>query len=283
METVAVIGVGLIGGSFGLALRRAGWAGPILGVSSPDAIKAGLANGAISEEASLDRAVNVADVIYLAQPVDRILQVIEQIGPFVRPGCLITDAGSTKAAIVAKAAQHLPPGTFLGGHPMAGKEQRGVDAADGELFHDRLYVLTPIGDMSAAMLSFQDWLIRIGARILIMSPSEHDQVVSLTSHLPQLLSTALSGTLAAQDNSRLFEVFGPGLLEMTRLALSSLDVWRSVLDTNREHVVNALAQLAATVDGLKKNLEAGRDIDDLFSSAQNFAALLRTVRPLTHK
>lgn len=275
MKTVAVIGVGLIGGSFGLALRSAGFSGPILGVSSPNAIKAGLAAAAISEETTLERAVTEADLIYLAQPVDRILQTLEQIGPFVRPDGLVTDAGSTKAAIVAAGARHLPHGTFLGGHPMAGKEQRGAEAADGGLFCGRPYVLTPTDEMSARMQSFEKWLIRMDAQIVLMSPSEHDQVVGLTSHLPQLLSTALSATLAAQNNSRLFEVFGPGLLEMTRLALSSPDVWRSVLDTNREQVVNALAQLAATVDALKNDLQAGQSVDSLFVSAQKFATLLR--------
>jgi prephenate dehydrogenase len=275
MQTVAVIGVGLIGGSFGLALRCVGFGGPILGVSSPAAVNAGLAAGAISEESTLERAINEADLIYLAQPVDRILQTLEQIGPLVRPDCLVTDAGSTKAAIVAAGTQYLPPGTFLGGHPMAGKEQRGAEAADGGLFRGRPYVLTPVGEMSARMQSFQELLSRMDARIVIMSPSEHDQVVALTSHLPQLLSTALSVTLAAQDNPRLFEVFGPGLLEMTRLALSSPDIWTSVLYTNREPIVNALGELAGTVDAIRKDLEAGRSINDLFSSGQRLAALLR--------
>lgn len=275
MEKVAVVGVGLIGASFGLALRRAGFAGSILGVSSPEAIRAGLAAGAISEEATLQQAIAEADLIYLAQPVDRILQTIEQIGPLARPDCLITDAGSTKSAITEKALEHLPPGVFLGGHPMAGKEQRGAEAADGALFSARPYVLTPTGEMTAPMVGFQQWLGRMQARIVIMSPSEHDEVVALTSHLPQLLSTALSATLGEKDYPRLFEVFGPGLLEMTRLALSSPDVWRSVLETNRQPILNALGQLAATVDVLKNDLQAGQSIDTVFVSGQEFAAKLR--------
>ena len=275
MENVAIVGVGLIGASFGLALRRVGFSGPILGVSSPDAIKAGLASGAISEEATLSRALAEAELIYLAQPVDRIIETIQTIGLAVRPDCLITDAGSTKSFITATAAQHLRPGVFLGGHPMAGKEQRGAQAADAALFCGRPYVLTPTGEISARMVEFEHWLTRIQARIVIMSPTEHDEVVALTSHLPQLLSTALSATLAQQAHPRLFDVFGPGLLEMTRLALSSPDIWNSVLETNRQPVLNALDQLAATLRTLTNDLQAGRGIDVVFASAQQFAAKLR--------
>src|SRR5581483_5868108 len=163
METVAVVGVGLIGASFALALRRAGFSGRIVGVSSPKAIEAGLAIGAISEEASLERAAETADLIYLAQPVDRILQTLELLASRVNSKCLITDAGSTKAAIVGRATDLLPPDRFLGGHPLAGKEQRGAEAADGLLFRDRPYVLTPSGAMTASMNELQDWLRRIEA------------------------------------------------------------------------------------------------------------------------
>ena len=163
MQTVAVVGVGLIGASFGLALRRAGFTGPILGVSSPGAIADGLAVGAISEPASLEQAAERADLIYLAQPVDRILESVQLLGPILRPGCLVTDAGSTKAAIVAKANESLPPNTFLGGHPMAGKEQRGAAAAEESLFRKRPYVLTPTDQLTEAMVEFRGWLQRMEA------------------------------------------------------------------------------------------------------------------------
>lgn len=275
METVAVVGVGLIGASFGLALRRAGFSGRIIGVSSSNAIEAGLAAGAISEEANLEQAAEAADLLYLAQPVDRILQTLELLGGMVRPQCLVTDAGSTKGVIVNKAAACLPPGTFLGGHPIAGKEQRGAAAAEGTLFRNRPYVLTPLGEMTPKMHVFQDWIVRLESRVIVMSAAEHDNVVALTSHLPQLLSTAISVTLAEQGNSRLLEVFGPGLLDMTRLAMSSADVWNSVLETNRKEIVNALGEFTKRLQALVANLEAGRDINDLFAIARNFAFQMR--------
>ena len=275
METVAVVGVGLIGASFALALRRAGFSGRIVGVSSPKAIEAGLAIGAISEEASLERAAETADLIYLAQPVDRILQTLELLASRVNSKCLITDAGSTKAAIVGRATDLLPPDRFLGGHPLAGKEQRGAEAADGLLFRDRPYVLTPSGAMTASMNELQDWLRRIEARVVLMSAAEHDNVVALTSHLPQLLSTAISITLAEQANPGLHEIFGPGLLDMTRLAMSSPELWKSILDTNRNEILKALSKLTNNIGVLAQRVEYGISVDELFATARKFALDLR--------
>ncbi len=277
METVAVFGVGLIGASFGLALRKAGFTGRIIGVSSPGAIQAGLAVGAISEEAAPEAAAQTADLIYLAQPVDRILKTLATLGPLVHPECLVTDAGSTKAAIASTAGKYLPPGAFLGGHPMAGKEQRGAEAADGSLFRNRPYVLTPCGELTAKMLEFRDWLHRIGSRVVVMPADEHDRVVAFTSHLPQLLSTAMSVTLAKQGNSRFLEVFGPGLLDMTRLAMSSPEVWESILSTNKKEIISALNHFKANLEALTARLEAGAEVSDLFSAGDRFAASLREV------
>src|SRR5258708_22478010 len=125
MHTVAIIGVGLIGGSFGLALKKAGFTGSIVGASSEATLRAALARGAIDEAAPLADAARGADLIYLAQPIGRILDTLHHIDGFVNRGALITDAGSTKSAIVSAARKHIRSGAFLGGHPMAGKEERG--------------------------------------------------------------------------------------------------------------------------------------------------------------
>ena len=164
MQTVAIVGVGLIGSSFGLALRKAGFTGEILGVSSKPALEAAKESGAISAETTLAVAARQADLIYLSQPVDRILKTLERLGPLIKGQCLVTDAGSTKASIVAKAAACLPPGTFLGGHPMAGKETSGAAAGDAGLFKDRLYLLTPLAETDNPIIPrFKEWLARIGA------------------------------------------------------------------------------------------------------------------------
>lgn len=276
MNTVAIVGAGLIGGSFGLAIRKAGFDGEILGVSSPAAIEAALRMGAISSSTTLEEAAQRADLIYLAQPVDRILETIEMLGPIAPAGCLITDAGSTKAAIVRKAGECLRGATFLGGHPIAGKEQRGVQSAEADLFGNRPYVLTPSGRETAASRSFRSWLERIGAQVIEMSAEEHDQTVAFTSHLPQLLSTALAATLAAQSNSNISRVFGTGLLDMTRLALSSSDLWLSIVETNQSEIARALETMIASLAELKDELCNGT-LARFFASGARFSEKIRTI------
>lgn len=274
MNTVAIVGVGLIGGSFGLALRKAGFAGPILGVSSPSALATALEVGAISASATLEQAAAQADLLYLAQPVDRILSTLEKLAPLIRPECLVTDAGSTKAVILEKAHECLPARNFLGGHPMAGKEQRGARAADPDLFRNRPYVLTlPIPGTLAAT-EFQTWLHRIGAQVLYLSAAEHDRTVALTSHLPQILSTALALTLAKNSSSRSTQIFGPGLLDMTRLALSAPDLWMSILSTNQVEVSSAIDFFTKSLADLKAALSTP-DLSSLFEAAARFAAEIR--------
>jgi prephenate dehydrogenase len=186
METVAIVGVGLIGASFGLALRQSGFSGEIIGVSSERALAAGLARGAISSSGTLFEAAQRADLIYLAQPVDRILQTIPQLAAALRPGTLVTDAGSTKQQIVACALAHLPAGSFLGGHPVAGKETRGPEAADADLFRNRPYVLTPTAAHHTAAAAFCRTLQSFGAIVVEMSPKEHDETLALTTSLKRV-------------------------------------------------------------------------------------------------
>lgn len=275
IETVAVVGVGLIGGSFALALREAGFGGEIVGVSSAPAIEAGVARGVISRGISLTEAAAVADLIYLAQPVDRILQSIEALGRMGVRDCLITDGGSTKASIVNRAFEHLAGIAFLGGHPMAGKEQRGTEASEGNLFRGRPYVLCPPATKASPFEEdFRAWLVKIGADVLEMSADEHDATVALTSHLPQLLSTALADTLARSNNPQVTGVFGGGLLDMTRLALSSPDLWLSILSTNRGTVTKGLDELIDTLNGMRQALGT-EELRGYFERAAFFSAQLR--------
>jgi len=284
MNTVAIVGVGLIGGSFGLSLRKAGFGGEILGVSSQGATSAGLRAGAISSSASLAEAAARADLLYLAQPVDRILVTIEQLAPLLAlhgrsTAMLVTDAGSTKAAIVAKANAALPRNTFLGGHPMAGKEKSGVEVSDADLFVGRPYVLTPSPDFNNPLAGeLRSWIERTGARVLEMSPEEHDAVVALTSHLPQLLSTSLALTLAAHPNPHVAHVHGSGLLDMTRLAMSSPDLWQSIIATNRSEILHALDAFSERLQMVRNGILAG-DISTSFVQAHTFC---RELRRLSH-
>ena len=278
IANVAIIGTGLIGGSFGLALRAAGFAGRIAGVSSPRAIDAALACGAIDAGAPLAEAVPQADLVFLSQPIGRILDTIRHLDPLVRPEALVTDAGSTKCEIVEVARQHLRRCQFLGGHPMAGKEKRGAEAGDAELFRGRTWVLTP--DMAEeldteAAREFTGWLERIGARVTVLDSDEHDRVVSLTSHLPQLASTALGATLARRlDIEKYGRIAGPGLMDTTRLAMSSHEIWRDILATNSGEVELALDAYISELRDLRAFL-VDRRMEQEFEVAADFASKIR--------
>lgn len=274
MQTVAIVGVGLIGASFGLAIRKAGFDGAIVGVSSPSAIEAGVASGAITAGVTLKQAADQADLIYLSQPVDRILETLGWLGPMARKDTLITDAGSTKTAIVDQAKRHLQYAPFIGGHPMAGRETRGAQSADADLFRARPYVLTsPLNTVPA---EFAQLLRTIGANIVEMTPQDHDATVALTSHLPQLISTALAAFLARQDNSHIPQVFGSGLVDMTRLALSPPELWESILATNDTNVGIALTYFANSLLDFRDKLQT-HDLARTFTAAAAFATSLRKV------
>jgi len=278
MKSVAIVGTGLIGASFGLALREAGFSGPVWGVSSPGAVKEALAAGAIDRAASLAEAAAECDLLFLAQPIGRILDTIRHLNPLVRPEALVTDAGSTKCEIADLGLQQITRCRFLGGHPMAGKERRGAGAASADLFRGATWVLTPedLADLDAPQVrDFVHWLHKLGARPVCMGPEEHDRVVALTSHLGQLASTALAATVA--ENLRppeRLEVAGPGLVDMTRLALSAYDLWRDILATNSEPIDRALGAYIQKLEHLRENLRT-RQLQVEFERGAELAGRLR--------
>ncbi|HYW41697.1 MAG TPA: prephenate dehydrogenase [Bryobacteraceae bacterium] len=277
MENVAIVGTGLIGASFGLALRQAGFQGAITGVSSPGAIADAAAVGAIDRGAPLAEAVAHADLVFLSQTIGRILDTIRHIGPMVREEALVTDAGSTKCEIVDVARQHITGCQYLGGHPMAGKEKRGAAQAGGGLFRGRTWVLTPDDPAELetdAARGFRGWLDRIGARTVVMDADEHDRVVALTSHLPQLASTALASTVADRLDAARLAVAGTGLEDMTRLALGSYDLWRDIVATNTEHIERALALYIQKLEHMRENLRT-RQLQQEFERGANLAVKLR--------
>ncbi len=281
-ETIAIVGTGLIGGSFGLAMRKAGFAGRILGVSSNRSIAEALTAGAIDEGVALGQAVEAADLIYLSQTIGGILETIDRIAGSVRPEVLITDAGSTKSVIVERAIERGLGRQFLGGHPMAGKEARGAAAAEADLFVGKPYVVTPVNHAdidTPTQCVFLSWLKKFGTRVLVLSPEEHDHAVAFTSHLPQLLSTALSTVIAGEFGESADTLpFGPGLLDMTRLSQSSYDIWHDILSTNSKEVRHVLQVYIDKLTLFRQNLTTS-DVQKHFLCAGVLAAALRDKRP----
>ena len=279
IQTVTIVGVGLIGGSFGLALRKHGFVGRILGVSSARTLEAALERGAIDEGVNLESGVGQADLIYLSQPISQILDGLPRIAKLARPGALVTDAGSTKAAIVERAAQYFGDDPcFIGGHPMAGKEKSGVERADPDLFQQAVYVLTPAGEtmpQTPVVADFQSWLGRIGARVVVLPAGVHDEVVTWTSHLPQLIASALASTVAEQvPAGSCRQVAGPGLQDMTRLAESPFEIWRDILGTNWANVDRALSVFLQQLRRFQEQL-AGPGLAEEFRAAKEARRELR--------
>jgi len=280
METVAIFGVGLIGGSFALAIRKAGFQGRIIGVSSDQTIRAALDRNVIDEGMPARQAAALADLVYLSQPIHKIVDCLEELDAWVKPGALITDAGSTKQLIVDRASQVISRARFLGGHPMAGRERRGVEAAESDLFQGRPYVLTPRSPADLdhpAAREFAAWIPRIGSFPVILGPEEHDRTVALTSHLPQLVSTALAALLEDRPDLQT-RVCGPALLDSTRLALSSFDIWGDIFDTNRDALRLALESYIAKLQEFQTALNGPLEAPSIrrgFDAGSRFAARLR--------
>lgn len=276
MNTVAIFGVGLIGGSFALALRKAGFEGRILGVDKPDVVERALALKAIDESCSARQAAQSADLIYLAEPICRIAGMLPDLNAWVHPGALITDAGSTKKTIVEHARASISRAQFIGGHPLAGSERRGIEAADADLFSNRPYVLVPLAenDLKTPIASkFHEWIQRIGAYPIILTAERHDRLVAYTSHLPQLASTALAAMLDDRTEA-VFGVFGPALVDSTRLALSSYDIWGDILDTNGDAIREALRSYIVKLEEFSRSLEPAHMRPE-FERAARFAAQIR--------
>jgi prephenate dehydrogenase len=248
VNSVAIAGVGLIGGSFALALRQAGFSGRIAGVSSPATLAKALERGVIDEALPLETAAASCDLVYLSQPIRQILETLDILDPHLRPGAIVTDAGSTKQRIAERAALAIKRGRFVGGHPMAGKESRGVEEADAGLFRGRPYVLT------AREPELEHWIERTGARIVILDPAEHDRLVALISHLPQLLSTAFAGSVGEQPGAA--KVAGPAASDLTRLAVSPYEIWRDIFETNADSIETALSAYIAKLEELRALLRS---------------------------
>jgi len=287
---VAIVGCGLLGGSFALALRRAGFTGRITacgGKRSPQlAVERGVAD---AREESFDRGeVCEADLVYLAAPIGGIIDFLKTRGAQLKPGAVVTDAGSTKVEICRTALQVLPKGVhFIGGHPMAGSENTGVEYARADLFDRATYALvqTPVTD-EAVFQQFKDLVAAIGARPLVVEAEAHDAAVALISHLPQLVASTLATLLGAEHDGVVAErelaqqLAATGWRDMTRLAGSSWSVWRDICLTNQPNIAVALGAMISELQGLKEALEA-RDFNatrQLFEDANRSVEEHRALR-----
>lgn len=243
ISTLALVGVGLIGGSVGLAARRRGVGTRVVGFDRDRAALAQALERGILDEAApyLAAAVRRADVAVFCTPVDTVAAQVLAAAPGCRPGALLTDVGSTKAAIVRDLQGRLPAGVaFVGSHPLAGSEKRGPAFARADLFDDRLVVVTPAGPVDDGAVSrLTEFWHSLGAAVRVMDPEEHDRALALTSHLPHLVASALAGVLPPEWA----ELTATGFRDTTRLAAGDPDLWAAIFRSNQTSVLAALDRL----------------------------------------
>ncbi|HEX2058586.1 MAG TPA: prephenate dehydrogenase/arogenate dehydrogenase family protein [Actinomycetota bacterium] len=246
MKRVAILGTGLIGGSIGLGLAASGEAVDIVGYDPDSAAADGaLRAGAVSAVADHPaRAAEDADLVVLAGPVDATAVLAEALQGRVAGGCVVTDVGSAKVAAVA-AGERAFGRSFVGGHPMAGSERHGVDAATPDLFLDAWWILTPTRRTSPeAYARVADLVGRLGAKPVAVSPSRHDSLVARLSHVPQLTASALVDLAAgAGDREALLGLAAGGFRDVTRIAASNPDLWVTILQSNKGAILEALGTL----------------------------------------
>jgi prephenate dehydrogenase len=260
---VAVIGVGLIGGSFALALKAARLAGTVTGAGRGAAnLKLALEQGVIdSIAADAADAAKDADLVLVAAPVAQFAGIFSAIAPVLKPGALVTDAGSTKRDVVAAARAGLGEklAQFVPAHPIAGAERSGAAAASAELFKGRRVVLAPLAENPPEAVSAveQAWTA-CGARVGRMNPEEHDAVLAAVSHLPHLLAYALVHEVAGRENAaQLFGYAAGGFRDFTRIASSHPEMWRDICVANRDALLAELARYQAKLEALRPLVAAG--------------------------
>jgi prephenate dehydrogenase len=283
IRQITVIGTGLIGGAFGLAIKANGFRGKIIGCDRKDVLAKAKRKRAV-DLGILDpiAACQGSDVVLLATPVGGIIELTTKLARHLSPSTLLTDVGSTKSEIVRVAETAFGGSAgqrFLGGHPMAGKENSGIEFADPELFQGAVWFLTPAPKQNLKTGKAAEFLAlvrKIGAQIALLNAAEHDQLCAWISHVPQMLSTALASALVDEygENAPLLESGGRALREMTRIAASPYSMWRDIAITNKQSISDALLKLEQKLAHIRENLDT-RELEGEFEQAHRLGTSRR--------
>jgi prephenate dehydrogenase len=275
IRQITIIGTGLIGGSFALALRKNKFKGRIVGCDREPALKRAKTGGVIDDGfVKPAEAVRGSQLVMLATPVLAIVDLIGQLGTVLPADALLTDVGSTKTAVTEQALSMFGKNAgkrFLGGHPMAGKEQSGVEFADADLFQNAVWFLTPVSGQNlqkGLFAEFAGWIDQIGARVAMLPPDEHDRLCAWISQVPQMISTALAAALVEEfgEEAPLLSTGGRALREMTRIAASPYSMWRDIAISNKKNLEDALLKVEHRLAHIRENL-ATRQLAEEFELA----------------
>ncbi|GAB5519677.1 MAG: prephenate dehydrogenase [Rhodothermales bacterium] len=265
-DRLAILGVGLIGGSFGLAWKRAFPESNVVGYDRAAVLDRAKAKGAIDESrVDLIDAVAQADLVVLATPIATMLRQLDAIAPHLKAGAVVTDVGSVKQPIATHAAETLRSDTpFIPGHPMAGSEHGGIDHADALLFENATYVLCPPPQPTEAFAHLSTQIEQMGARVLHLAPEQHDRIAAAVSHLPQLLAVNLMNVAANLHDvdDQTLKLAAGGFRNMTRIASSPFRPWRDIVVGNQGPILDMLAALAAELQATRNRI-IEEDLDGL--------------------
>jgi prephenate dehydrogenase len=274
-EQIAIVGLGLIGGSIALAVRERWPASRVIAVDRPAVLAHAISTGAIDSMCESVAAIPAADLVVLAAPVRQNIDLLAEVGRTLKQPTVVTDVGGTKHSIVT-AAQTLPETvTFVGGHPLGGAERGGFGFARPDLFVGRPWIFTPDGPRSKdAVERLSRFVTRLGARPATSTAEEHDQLMAFLSHLPQLAVTALMDVVGHSVPDDRLQLAGQGLVDTTRLASSPASVWRDICTTNPDAIGAALDQLIARLQEMRTAVQHGDTIDRFFDGAARARAEL---------
>jgi len=269
VRRIAIIGLGLIGGSMGLALKKVADLELVGFARRPEVASKALSIGAVDRaEGNLLSAVEDASLVIIATPVVAIKEILAQIGERLSQGCIVTDTASTKAQVMGWAEEFLPSSvSFIGGHPMAGKEASGIEAADGALFAGCTYCLVPGRRATAEAIDALEGLVgQIGAKPILLDASEHDSLVAAISHLPLLLSAALvSATTRSPSWPKMAKLAATGFRDLTRLASGNPEMSRDICLTNREPILHWIDEYIKELGEFRRLVsEGGQEMEQAF-------------------
>ena len=277
IRQITIVGTGLIGGSLALALKKNKFHGKIVGCDRAPILERARKLGAIDDgRTNPADAVLGSQLVVLATPVVAVIDLMERLGPALSAKTLLTDVGSTKAAVTERSRKVFGAQAetrFLAGHPMAGKEQSGVEFADAELFRGAAWFFTPIGDQNiyeGLSGEFLEWVEKIGARVACIEANQHDRLCAWISHLPQMISTGLAAALVDEfgQDAPLLEAGGRALREMTRISASPYSMWRDIALTNKKNIGAALLKLEQRLAHIRENLDS-RELAEEFERAHH--------------
>ena len=281
-EKVAIVGLGLIGGSIALAARQTWPAGLVIGVDDKAVLERAMVRHAIDVAADDPIVMAEADLVILAAPVRENLAILADLEQNVPGRAVITDVGSAKRDIV-DAAQALPSRfTFIGGHPLGGAPRSGIEQARPDLFRDRPWLFTPANDRHGDTLErLERFVTALGATPHVLSAADHDRLMAFLSHLPQLAASAVMHVVGEEIGADGLSLSGRGLADTTRLASSPADIWREICAANADEIRTALDRLIAELQETRDGLSDEHAIDRLFESAATWREVMTAARPPT--